>query len=119
MTSGPFVNGILLLAPDESRVVTWGQFGGLMKALGSDPVHITCIYWHRGRRMPPAHATLEVDSYDATDASESETGRAIKKLADISSSLNRLRESIERIGAGDDDSDGGAEASQDSDSLVS
>jgi hypothetical protein len=49
MTHGPLIDGIPLLAPGESRDITWGQFGGLMKAVGREPIHLTFTNQH-GRR---------------------------------------------------------------------
>ena len=107
MTSGPLVNGIPLLAPGESRVITWGQFGGLQSALNGRPITITCTYSYRGRSMTPVHAVLEVESFDATDASETETSRAIKLLGKIPASIDNLRIAVEasrgRDETGDDD----------------
>lgn len=44
MTKGPLVDGIPGLAPGEKRRISWGQYGGLLKALGDEPVHITSFF---------------------------------------------------------------------------
>ena len=41
MTEGPLVRGIPFLPPGGRRVVTWGQYGGLRKALGDRAVSVT------------------------------------------------------------------------------
>lgn len=41
MNEGPLITGIPSLGPGSKRVITWGQFGGLHKALGDKPVDIT------------------------------------------------------------------------------
>jgi hypothetical protein len=46
--------------------------------------------------MPAFHGQLEVDSYDATDASESETRLAIKALERIPASIDQVRRMLER-----------------------
>ncbi len=71
LNSGPLINGIPAMKPGETRVHVWGQWGGLKKALGSDPLTVKC----HCRRLPsrfaateneldPVECTLEVDSFE-------------------------------------------------------
>ena len=82
MTSGPLIHGIPAMKPGESRVTVWGQYGGLKKALGDEPVRVTC----RFRRLPgqfggiadddldPVDCVLEVDSFADTLSIQGSTG---------------------------------------------
>lgn len=63
MTEGPLISGIPSFGPGESRKLLWGQYGGLLKALGQDPITITCRFKRSGRPMPPIQCQLEVASF--------------------------------------------------------
>src|SRR5207249_12291461 len=41
MEDGPLVTGIPALGPGEMRRITWGQFGGLKRALGDEVITAT------------------------------------------------------------------------------
>ncbi len=71
MQGGPLIDGIPSLGPGDSRKLSWGQYYGLKKALGGEPVIVTCEYKNGKRRMPAVTATLEIDSFTGTDALES------------------------------------------------
>lgn len=85
MTDGPFVAGIASLGPGDSRLITWGQYGGLSAALAGAPIRISYTYRHGGRRLT-GEASLEVESYINTDASQRPTVKSAKALEDIASS---------------------------------
>ena len=89
MTDGPLINGISALAPGDSRKLTWGQYHGLKKALGDQPIIVTCTYRYGSRKMPQVVTKLDVDSFALTDAVESEGLRAIKELDRIAAALER------------------------------
>ena len=98
MTSGPLIHGIPAMKPGESRVTVWGQYGGLKKALGDDPVRVTC----RFKRLPgqfgltdddlqAVDCILEVDSFAGTLSIQSSTAGRLaaleKRLAQIESKM--------------------------------
>ncbi|KAB2959196.1 MAG: hypothetical protein F9K16_12590 [Thermoanaerobaculia bacterium] len=89
MTDGPLVEGIPLLAPGESRLITWGQIGGLTKALGGKPLAVNFEYLD-GDRKVTGNSLLEVRSYWATDAST-------RPVEAISRSLDKLAKSAANI----------------------
>jgi hypothetical protein len=96
MTSGPLINGIPLLAPGEKRVLTWGQFGGLTKAIGDRYITVTAVYSHAGSSIESI-SRLEVESFDGTDASDSAEQlqlREMKRIGDQSQKLTRAVESL-------------------------
>jgi len=41
MSDGPLITGIPALGTGAKRIITWGQYGGLEKGIGSDPINIT------------------------------------------------------------------------------
>lgn len=98
MTEGPFVNGIPSLGPGSSRVFAWGQYGGLVKALGDEPVGVKTVFL--SRRLPPLESTplvtesvLEIDSFAGTDAVDPDGARQsakeLKRIADTLAKLER------------------------------
>lgn len=93
MTNGPLIDGIPSLGPGDARTISWGQYYGLAKALGNQPITVTCKYKHGKRQMPPVEASLEVSSFAETDALESEGARIIKELTRIADSLKEIASS--------------------------
>jgi len=96
MRSGPLVTGIPLLPPGGRRVLTWGQYGGLRKALGDDAIWVTAQYrsQHFGKPWPTAHATrcpLEIASFEMTDASDR---NYVKQLA---ANVDKLTKSVDKV----------------------
>jgi hypothetical protein len=91
MTTGPIVTGIPSLGPGEERRIDWGQYAGLKKSLGDEPVYLTCTYDrpHYFLGMPfgkklSTTSVLEVDSFlhtAANEAPESRIARSLEKLA--------------------------------------
>lgn len=90
MTEGPLIQGIASLGPGDSRKISWGQYFGLKRALGDEPIRVTCEYWHGRRKMPTVTAVLEVDSFTGTDALESEGARTVKELGRIADATEKL-----------------------------
>jgi hypothetical protein len=89
MTDGPLIKGIPALGPGDSRKISWGQYGGLTKALGNEPLLITFQYKDDTRQMPPRSVVLECASFAYTDAVDSETVRIIKELKRIADALEK------------------------------
>ena len=84
MTDGPLVRGIPFLPPGGIRVITWGQYGGLIKALGEGIVSVTAEYKsrHLGIQWTIQHKTtcpLEIVSFEATDGLDKNYEKQIAK----------------------------------------
>jgi len=89
MTNGPLIDGIPALGPGDSRKITWGQYGGLMKALGTEKLIISYEYKHGRRKMRTRMAVLECRSFTGTDAVDSEAVRVIKELKRMADALEK------------------------------
>jgi hypothetical protein len=92
MDTGPLFTGIPVLAPGEKRVISWGQFGGLMDHLGRDPVRVTTSFYRKNQsnRTDSPRTTvsfLEVASFETTDASDPPDVRQVRQLERIAASL--------------------------------
>lgn len=94
MENGPLVTGIPCLGPGETREITWGQYGGLTKALGNAPLEITCSFQRQGKKMPPVKCLLEVTSFEGTDASNTPQVEAVKHLRNIEKNIEKLAREV-------------------------
>ncbi len=95
MNEGPLCTGIPSLGPGAKRIITWGQYGGLHKALGDKSVDIT-IDFERESRFPLSHRRLrvicpiDVKSFEHTDASDHNWDKkAAKELERIANALEK------------------------------
>lgn len=82
MADGPLVRGIPFLPPGGSRILTWGQYEGLVKALGEGTVLVTAEYKsHRfvipGESRHKTTCPLEIVSFEATDISDTNYDKQI------------------------------------------
>lgn len=98
MTDGPLIDGIPALGPGANRVITWGQFGGLKKALGDEPMQLAFTY-RSGRKTFTGNAVLEIKSYAATDASTRPHVVAARSLESMAESLTKIHATLSTLGA--------------------
>jgi len=96
MKSGPLVTGIPFLAPGGKRVITWGVYFGLNKALDAGTIFVTASYSSRHFGVPwrTRHKTtspLEVFSFAGTDASDS---NYLKHIAEDVKKVARAAETL-------------------------
>ena len=96
MNEGPLITGIPSLGPGSKRVITWGQFGGLHKALGDKPVDIT-VRFKRESSVPFSRKKLctvcpvDVKSFEYTDASDHNWDKkAANELERIAGALEKM-----------------------------
>ena len=90
ITDGPLINGIPTLGPGDSRIIDWGQYGGLKKNLAGEQIFVTIIYKHGRKQMPSITAVLEVESFAGTAAYENDMVRAVKALEVIGAATEKL-----------------------------
>ncbi len=64
MIAGPLIEGIPFLAPGQRITLTWGQYGGLHKFIGNEPIKVLSLY-QRARALPFTlySRTLKSESY--------------------------------------------------------
>lgn len=96
MTNGPLVSGIPALGPNDSRAITWGQYGGLSKAIGGEPIIVRYTY-RQDKRMFSGETRLEVESYLCTDASEAPAVVVAKGVTEIEKSIQTISTSLKQI----------------------
>src|ERR1700676_356031 len=93
MADGPLIDGIPALGPGGTRIITWGQLGGLRRALGDTPLQLSFTY-RCGKRVFTGWAELEVNSYIATDASTRPHVVVARSLQNMAESLAEIRATL-------------------------
>ncbi|MBB3063717.1 hypothetical protein [Microbulbifer rhizosphaerae] len=89
MIDGPIIVGIPYLAPGQQLIVTWGQYGGLKKFLGSSSIEVTAIYC-RSKSLRPfsrrveSVSKLDVTQFEGTDISDLNWGPKLVKAVEAS-----------------------------------
>ena len=96
MSRGPLITGIKALAPGDRRVITWGQYHGLMKGLRNGQIMLNVRYrsdrmlfwqdqWHENE------CPIDMRSFEATDASDSNWDKkAAEHLKEIAAHLQQV-----------------------------
>jgi hypothetical protein len=102
MDHGPLVSGIPALGPGDPRTITWGQYGGLAKAIGTEPITLTYTYRH-GRHVFSGETRLEVESYIGTDAHDKPAVVVARSAKEIEGTLKSIAKSLNVIAAKDRD----------------
>lgn len=98
MMSGPLVRGIPFLPSGDKRVITWGQYGGLLAGLPTDPLSVTAHYRSQPslRFLPKKHKTcsqIDLRSFEGTDVSDHNWDKkTAEQLEKIARTLQSLRE---------------------------
>ena len=92
MTSGPMITGIPSLGPGAKRVITWGQYGGLLKGIGDDIINVEINYETKrsilfGHKHKKTVCPVDIRSFTGTDASNQNWDRnlfeEVKKISEV------------------------------------
>lgn len=99
MAHGPLVTGIPALGPGEMRRITWGQFGGLRKALGDTSIVVTTRFKGSGStELPPVVSELDVKSFATTDIAERDpTLRLVGEVRKLREAVESLERIVSRV----------------------
>jgi len=97
MSAGPLIDGISGLAPGEERRIDWGQYGGLIKALGSESVLITSNYKKNSKVMPQVVSAVDVKSYKDTTAARSLSAKVASDIEKISKNIEHLTSGFRKL----------------------
>lgn len=97
MKDGPLIDGIPALGPGEYRKIDWGQYGGLVAALGNEPIITTCRFKKNDKDMEPTQCPLDVASFADTVAVESSAAKTAKELEKLSESIKTLASGFSKL----------------------
>ncbi|EEZ80893.1 hypothetical protein VMC_42600 [Vibrio alginolyticus 40B] len=74
MKSGPIVDGIPYMTPNQSMVITWGQYGGLKKYIGNKSIVIIAKYNRANSKLSfsknSSSSQLFIEAFGETDISD-------------------------------------------------
>lgn len=96
MANGPMIDGIPFLPPNGRRTITWGQYGGLLKAMGERHLLVTAHYKSRHFGIPwkvrhHQSSILEISSFKGTDASKKYYDKEIvEQLKAIAKAIQKI-----------------------------
>lgn len=103
MDDGPIVTGIPYLAPGARRVLNWGQYGGLKKWFENSAIDVK-VSFERCDPIPLLRnritnvSTVDVASFAATDASDSNWDKKIaKELKELNAQVKKLVTAVEGL----------------------
>lgn len=97
MNDGPLIKGIPALGPGESRKIDWGQYGGLVAAIGDSKIVATCRFKKNGKEMPPIECPLDVESFAGTVAVETPAAISARALEKISKEIHHLASGFHKL----------------------
>lgn len=106
MTSGPIVNGIPFLAPNQKIVVTWGQYGGLKKYIGGNNIVVKAQYKRANSKFWSnklySSSQLFVEAFHGTDISDSNWDKKISEsLVKTNVQLQNIEKAIKKLDSGE------------------
>lgn len=90
MDAGPLILGIPALGPGEERRLDWGQYGGLSKAIGEEPITAISHFKKNGKKMRPVKSYLDIKSFEFTNASESSIAKIAKYIERLSKDISHF-----------------------------
>ncbi|MCK4842206.1 MAG: hypothetical protein KAT04_10040 [Methylococcales bacterium] len=103
MKDGPIIIGIPYMAPEQSLVLTWGQYGGLVKFIGEIPITIKTKYKRKNSIRPSSKclvsvSKLDIQCFKLTDSSDHNWGpKIVKELDKTNKELAKIRREISSV----------------------
>lgn len=97
MFSGPLISGIPALGPGETRVIDWGQYGGLKKALGNDKIIVSCIFYKNKKKLTPMICPVDIHSYSHTVANPTPISKIADSLDELSKDLKHMTTGFKKL----------------------
>lgn len=102
MQSGPIASGIPFLAPGQRLSISWGQYGGLHKYLGDEPIRIDafCYRAHSNglfSRKLRSSSTLDIKMFKTSESTEHGYGpNLVKELKILNSTLKSVDRQLKK-----------------------
>lgn len=100
MQSGPISSGIPFLAPGQRLSISWGQYGGLYKYLGDEPIRIDtfCYRTHSNglfsKRLQTS-STLDIRMFQTSESAEHGYGpNLVKELKTLNTTLASIEKRL-------------------------
>ncbi|MBB1397246.1 hypothetical protein [Pseudoalteromonas sp. SG44-8] len=103
MEVGPIVTGIPFLAPGQKITLTWGQYGGLYKYIGDEPIQVESQYYAVGNpkfysRRLSATSSLDIRTFERSESAEHGYGpNLVKEFKALNQSVVSATKGIQQI----------------------
>lgn len=98
MEDGPLIDGIPALGPGESREIDWGQYYGLIAAIGEREITATCRFKKGSKEMTPVECPIDVKSFSHTSAAPALAETSTRALDQISKDIHHFATGYRRLG---------------------
>ncbi|QPO22012.1 hypothetical protein HXW90_21925 [Pseudomonas sp. Y39-6] len=102
MQSGPIASGIPFLAPGQRLSISWGQYGGLHKYLGNEPIRID-VFCYRAHsnglfsKKLRSSSTLDIRMFQTSESTEHGYGpNLVKELKALNATLKSIDRHLEK-----------------------
>lgn len=93
MQDGPIIEGIPALEPNGIRIIDWGQYGGLTKALNGESADVKITYRHE-KRILHGYGTLNIRSFCTVSANKPPLVKIADELASMKKDIQRISERL-------------------------
>jgi hypothetical protein len=90
LDSGPLHQGIPALGPGETRKIDWGQYGGLIEAVGEKPIIAKCNFKMGNKQLPETENPLDIASFYNTQAHKPLKLRYTESLENMAKGINNF-----------------------------
>lgn len=103
MEVGPIVTGIPFLAPGQQITLTWGQYGGLYKYIGDEPIQVESQYYAAGKsifyyRRLSATSSLDIRTFERSVSSEHGYGpNLVKEFKALNESFVSVSKGLQQL----------------------
>jgi len=103
MEVGPIVTGISFLAPGQKITLIWGQYGGLYKYIGDEPIQVESQYYAVGKprfysRRLSATSSLDVRAFELSESAEHGYGpNLVKEFKAFNKSFDSVSKGVQQI----------------------
>lgn len=103
MKAGPIVNGIPFLAPNQQITLTWGQYGGLYKYFGDEPIEVESIFYSVAKqnffsKKLSAKSTLDIRMFKNSESSEYGFGpNLVTELKELNHAIKAIGIELKRL----------------------
>ncbi|HBF98833.1 MAG TPA: hypothetical protein DDW95_09810, partial [Alphaproteobacteria bacterium] len=100
MEDGPLIDGIPALGPGESREIDWGQYHGLIAAIGEQEITAICRFKKGSKEMPPVECPLDVKSFLHTSSASTTAENSARALDKIANDINQFASGYRKLHVG-------------------
>lgn len=102
MQSGPIASGVPFLAPGQRLSISWGQYGGLYKYIGDEPIRVDAFCYRSHStglfsKKIRSSSTLDIRMFQISESAEHGYGpNLVKELKALNATLKSIDRQLEK-----------------------